>query len=78
MTTKLDEIEKQARAHLFHGEPNEIFPGDIVWMRPAAVLALVEALRAAQAMRSWYDKQMGPDGPEVAFDAALAKLEQAK
>jgi hypothetical protein len=42
---------------------------------PQTVLAMVEVIRAAVEMRSWYRKQMDPDGPEVAFDAALAKLE---
>lgn len=42
---------------------------------PQTVLAMVEVIRAAVEVRSWYRKQMGPDGPEVAFDAALAKLE---
>jgi hypothetical protein len=42
---------------------------------PQTVLAMVEVIRSAVKMRSWYRKQMDPDGPEVTFDAALAKLE---
>jgi hypothetical protein len=37
--------------------------------------ALLDVIEAAKEMRSWYRKQMGPDGPEDEFDAALAKLE---
>lgn len=38
---------------------------------------LEETVRAAKEMRSWYDKQMGPDGPEVAFDVTVAALSAA-
>lgn len=37
--------------------------------------ALKALLDTADAMRSWYDKQMGPDGPEVDYDAASAAAE---
>jgi hypothetical protein len=33
-----------------------------------------EVIALAEEMRSWYRKQMGPEGPEDEFDAALAKL----
>lgn len=37
-----------------------------------AELAVLRKVRdAAAEMRNWYRKQMGPDGPEVAFDEAL-------
>jgi hypothetical protein len=37
--------------------------------------ALLDCIEAAKEMRAWCRKQMGPDGPEDAFDAALGKLE---
>lgn len=49
---------------------------------PATVLAMVKALRAAEAMRDWYRKQMVGDeevtGPASRFDAAMTELEQVK
>ncbi len=46
---------------------------------PQTVLAMVEVIRAAEEMRSWYSKQMTGDeevsGPASRFDAALATLE---
>ncbi len=41
----------------------------------AAALLVIEA---AQEVRSWYDKQMGPDGPEDDFDAALADFNRLR
>jgi hypothetical protein len=37
--------------------------------------ALLRVVEAADKMRSWYDKQMGPDGYEVEFDQARAALD---
>lgn len=45
---------------------------------PATVLALVEALQAAQAMRAFCKDFSSAAGYVSDFDAALAKLEQAK
>jgi hypothetical protein len=66
--TKLDELRADMADCLACGWPT----GHIA---PQTVLALLDVIEAAKEMRSWYRKQMGPDGPEDGFDVALAKLE---
>jgi hypothetical protein len=66
--SKLDELRADMTACQARGIP-------IGHMAPQTVLALLDVIEAAKEMRSWYRKQMGPDGPEDGFDAALAKLE---
>jgi hypothetical protein len=39
-----------------------------------ALAAARKCIEAADEMRSWYRKQMDPDGPEVDYDAARAEL----
>lgn len=42
----------------------------------AKLAQAMKVVEAAYEMRSWYRKQMGPDGPEESFDTELAKLKE--
>lgn len=40
--------------------------------------AAVKVVEAARGMRSWYDKDVNPDGPADTFDSALADFERLR
>ncbi len=39
--------------------------------------ALLDCVKHADDVRSWYNKQMGPEGPEVQYDEARERLRRA-
>ena len=46
--------------------------------RSAQLQAASACVESADAMRSWYRKQMDPDGPEVDYDTKRAAFERIK
>lgn len=42
----------------------------------AKLAQAMKVIAAADEMRSWYNKQMGPEGPEDAYDTERAKLKE--
>lgn len=51
--------------------------GEFARLTVARLDAARVCVDAAKVMRSWYGNQVGPGGPEVAFDEAVTKLEVA-
>lgn len=58
------------------GMPTDINTSPTCELPRSLVLVLIDALEAAEDLRGWYSGQMGPDGPEARFDAAMAQLEK--